>query len=92
MRRLRVFQEDGYLSIDYKQQSVELARKVGPAILREELPVNRHPPLDEELAAFLDAAQTGRQPLVTGAHAREALAVALDIEGVMRHASGKVAR
>ena len=84
MRRIRVFQEDCYLSIDYKQQVVELARKRGRTIRRRRLPVTRRPPLDEELTAFLHAIRTRQRPLVSGVEAREALALALAIERAMR--------
>lgn len=87
IRRIRLFQEDCYLSIDYKRQNVELARKVRTAIRRRNLTVKRRPPLDEELAAFLHAVQTNRRPLVSGEEAREALALALAIEQAMRRSS-----
>ena len=83
-RRIRLFQEDCYLSIDYKQQTVELARKLGRTIRRRTLAVKRRPPLDEELAAFLQAVRTNQPPLVSGEEAREALALALRIEQAIR--------
>ena len=84
VRRIRVFQEDSYLSIDYKTQTVELAHKRGQAIERVNLPVNQRPPLQEELAAFIEAVRTRRPPVVSGAEARAALALALRIEQTMR--------
>ena len=84
MRRIRIFQEDCYLSIDYQHQTVELARNVGGAIRRQAFPVRRRPPLNDELAAFLSAVRMNRRPVVTGEEAREALALALKIERVMR--------
>ena len=74
IRRIRLFQEDCYLSIDYQHQSVELARvspppgrsrgrgKIGRTIRRKTLAVRRRPPLDEELAAFLKAVRARAAP------------------------------
>ena len=84
IRRIRVFQEDSYLSIDYKAQTVELAQKRGRAIRRVHLPVNQRPPLQDELASFVRAARTRRAPLVSGQDGRAALALALRIEQAMR--------
>jgi len=86
IRRIRVFQEDSYLSIDYKAQTVELARKSASRIARVNLPVNQRPPLQDELASFIQAIRTHRPPPVTGADARAALALALRIEQTMRRA------
>jgi predicted dehydrogenase len=86
VRRFRVFQEDSYLSIDSKAQTVELARKRGAGIRRVHLPVNRRPPLQDELAAFIRSVRTGRPPAVSGAEGRAALALALRIEQAMRRA------
>ncbi|HBH96595.1 MAG TPA: hypothetical protein DDX89_02230 [Candidatus Omnitrophica bacterium] len=80
IRRLRVFQEDCYLSVDTHHQVVEMARKVGRTIHRQALPISPRPPLDEELASFLKAVRTNRRPVVSGEEAREALALALRIE------------
>lgn len=44
IRRIRVFQEDSYLSIDYQAQTVELAHRTRKGINRVALPVNRRPP------------------------------------------------
>ncbi len=84
VRRFRVFQEDSYLSIDSKAQTVELARRRGSAIRRVHLPVNRRAPLQDELAAFIRSVRTGRPPAVSGAEGRSALALALRIEQAMR--------
>ena len=95
IRRIRLFQEHCYLSIDFKHQIVELARNVGRAIQRKTLAVTPRPPLDEELRAFLHAVRTKhlprlpapsatRQAGVSAKEAREALALALQIERAMR--------
>ena len=84
IRRIRVFQEDSYLSIDYKAQTVELARKRGRMIRRVNLPVSKRPPLRDELASFVQAVRTGRRPIVAGEDGRAALALALRIEAAMR--------
>ena len=85
VRRIRVFQEDRYLSIDYKAQTVELAHKQGRGIRRVQLPVNRRPPLQDELASFVQAILRHRSPEVSGEDGRAALALALRIEHAMRH-------
>jgi len=87
IRRIRVFQDDRYLSIDYQAQTVELARKTGGAIRRVALPVNRRPPLEVELAAFARAVATRRPPIVPGEDGRAALALALRIEDAVRRSS-----
>ena len=99
VRRIRLFQEDGYLSIDYQHQTVALVRKVRSSIQRRTLAVRRRPPLDEELTAFMRAVRTTQRPLppaqrseaarragVSGEEARDALALALSIEQAMRRA------
>ena len=84
IRRIRVFQEDSYLSIDYKAQTVELAQKRGRTIHRVHRPVNQRPPLQEELAAFVRSVTTKRPPVVSGEDGRAALSLALRIEKTMR--------
>ncbi|MBI2094167.1 MAG: Gfo/Idh/MocA family oxidoreductase [Candidatus Omnitrophica bacterium] len=84
IRRIRVFQEDSYLSIDYKAQTVELARKQNGSIKRVQLPVNQRPPLQDELFAFIEAVRQRKRPLVSGEEGRAALEFALRIERAMR--------
>ena len=86
VRRFRVFQEDSYLSIDSKTQTVELARKAGGRVKRVNLPVNQRQPLQEELAAFVRSVTTGQAPAVSGRDGRAALALALHLEQAMRKA------
>lgn len=83
-RRFRVFQEDSYLSIDSKAQTVELAQKSKNTIRRVQLPVNQRPPLQDELAAFIRCVRTKQPPLVSGSDGQAALALALRIERVIR--------
>jgi len=92
IRRIRLFQEDCYLSIDYKQQTVQLARKLATSIKRSSVDVRRRPPLDDQLRAFLRSVQTNDRPLVAGEEARAALALALDIEQTMRAFGRKLSK
>ncbi|MEM7603395.1 MAG: Gfo/Idh/MocA family oxidoreductase, partial [Verrucomicrobiota bacterium] len=52
MRKIRVFQSDAYLSLDYQDQSGWIYRKDGMEIGREEVEVEKDEPLKCELSAF----------------------------------------
>jgi len=79
LRKLRVFQEDSYLSLDYQDQSGHIYKKDGLRITREEVSVEKDEPLKLELAAFIDCAADGLQPKVSGHQAAAALDVAMEI-------------
>jgi predicted dehydrogenase len=81
VRKIRFFQPDAYLSIDYAAQEVEgwrLVRRDGarPGIEGGPLPVARDEPLRRELADFIRAVRTKTPPLVDGDAGRRALELA----------------
>ena len=79
MRKIRVFQEDGYLSLDYQNQSGETYRRGPAGITRENVEIEKDEPLRRELASFVECAQAGLQPKVSGMQAAAALEVAIEI-------------
>jgi predicted dehydrogenase len=79
MRKIRVFQEDVYLSLDYQNQSGEMYRRTAEGLKRDEVEIEREEPLKRELAAFLECAATGRAPKVSGFQAAAALELAVEI-------------
>ena len=79
MRKIRVFQEDVYLSLDYQNQSGEMYRRTAKGLEREEVEIEREEPLKGELAAFIECAATGRAPRVSGFQAAAALELAFEI-------------
>jgi predicted dehydrogenase len=82
VRKLRFFQHDSYISVDYAQQEVEHWRldRAGagplPRIAGGRLDVVRDEPLRLEMVDFIEAARTGRMPAVPGEAGRRALALA----------------
>ena len=80
VRKIRFFQPDAYLSIDYAAQDVEMYRLVRgdgrPTIEGGKLEVVHEEPLRRELADFLDAVRRGRRPLVSGEDGRRAIVLA----------------
>jgi predicted dehydrogenase len=80
VRKIRFFQPEAYLSIDYAEQKVEkftLSRLLGiPRIEGGSIPVTKEEPLARELADFADAVRTKRPPLVDGEQGKRALALA----------------
>ena len=79
MRKLRVFQGDSYLSLDYQDQSGELYWKEGTGISKAAVEVEKGEPLKGELAAFVDCAKAGRQPAVSGREGTAALELAIEV-------------
>ncbi len=79
MRKIRVFQEDAYLSLDYQSQTGEIYRRSNGGITRAEVEIEREEPLRRQLASFLECAATGRAPKVSGFQATAALELAVEI-------------
>src|SRR5881396_2343510 len=79
MRKIRVFQEDAYLSLDYEKQSGEIYRREAGKITRDKVPIEREEPLKQQLVSFIECASTGRQPRVSGFQATAALELAVEI-------------
>jgi predicted dehydrogenase len=88
VRKIRFFQPDAYLSIDYAAQEVEgwrLVRRDGqrPEIQGGQIPVKQEEPLRRELADFVRAIRERTPPIVDGAAGRRALALATEIAAKM---------
>lgn len=80
IRKIRIFQEDAYISLDYKNAEASVYRKLQDKIIKERLPIEKEQPLQKELASFVDCVINKKEPLVSGSVAREALEVALTIQ------------
>jgi len=88
VRKIRVFQPDSYVSVDYAAQELEVWRLVRPAagaptIEGGKQAVTNEEPLKRELVDFVDAIRTGRTPGVTGEDGRRALDAAEQITAQM---------
>lgn len=84
VRKIRVFQSNAYLSLDYQNQEGMIYRKEEGRIVREKLPLEKDEPLKLEISSFLDCVRASRQPLVPGEHGRQALRVASEITRLCR--------
>ncbi|MBT3048883.1 MAG: Gfo/Idh/MocA family oxidoreductase [Candidatus Thiodiazotropha sp.] len=87
-RKMRIFQPDAYISIDFQDKILSIHRKGEkeifpgiPEITSEESVFENSDAIMAELRAFLDAIRTGTLPPVTGEDGREALKTAIDISG-----------
>jgi len=79
MRKIRIFQDDCYISIDYMAQEALIYKKINNRIVSEKIDIQKEAPLQKELASFIDCVANNKRPLVSGKEAYEALKVALDI-------------
>ncbi|MBL7151326.1 MAG: Gfo/Idh/MocA family oxidoreductase [Candidatus Omnitrophica bacterium] len=80
MRKIRIFQKNTYISLDYKDAKATLYRKDSRGISKEDLPIEKEQPLQKELESFLNCSAEHKEPLVSGKVARDALALALKIQ------------
>lgn len=84
LRKIRVFVEDAYISLDYQKQSGEVFRKTDQGIVGEEVPIQKGEPLANELRSFVACVASQGTPKVSGVHAAEALKLAAHITQLMR--------
>jgi predicted dehydrogenase len=85
-RKLRVFEDDAYLSIDLQQKILTLIRKRAAPVAPGQLPVtieeqsfDQGDALKAEIESFLDCIRTGRPPVVSGEAGMRALDTAMRI-------------
>jgi predicted dehydrogenase len=89
VRRVRIFQRDTFISLDYSQQEIavyhripadpEGAPETTPRIVREDLFIDKAEPLRVELESFIECVRSRKRPLVSGEEGRDALKVASQI-------------
>jgi predicted dehydrogenase len=93
MRKIRIFQSDAYISIDYQERKIAIFRKGGegfpipglPNVTMEEKSFEQGDALLAEIRAFVDAVSTGTAPPVTGEDGKRALELALQINKKLWH-------
>jgi predicted dehydrogenase len=95
-RKLRLFQDDAYISVDLQQKILTVIRKgegVGadgmPQVAIDEKTYEQGDALRAEIEAFLDAIAEGRAPAVTGEDGLLALRTAVSITDQVARSVGK---
>lgn len=92
-RKIRIFQSDAYISIDYQERHIAIYRKDGggipipglPNVTMEHKSFEQGDALLAEVRAFVEAVRTGSPPPVTGEDGRRALELALQISSKLWH-------
>ncbi len=86
VRKTRIFQPDGTLSIDYVLQTVTFSRKIAskghgasPQMVTDEIPVKKVDLLEAEIGSFLESVRSRKNPRVSGRDGKRALEVALQV-------------
>lgn len=83
-RRLRIYQKDSYISIDYQTQEVRRYFKKATDISFDVVKPENKEPLKEELSDFISCVQNRKRPAVSGREAMEALEVVLKINEMLK--------
>ncbi len=81
-RRLKVFQKNLYIELDYQSSVVELHYSADP-LNTERVEPERREPLKEELKDFVRCVMSREHPKVSGVEGRDALNVALKITSLI---------
>ena len=86
VRKTRIFQPEGILSIDYLFQKLFLSKKKGlpeagkfPEMMTEEIPVQKVDLLEAEIRSFLQSVRSRKPARVSGFDGKRALELALQI-------------
>jgi predicted dehydrogenase len=93
LRKVRIFQQDAYITIDYQNRSISIYRRQPganlipglPDILVEERTFAQGDALRDEIDAFIAAVRDGTPPVVSGEDGKRALEVAMQISGRLWH-------
>jgi predicted dehydrogenase len=79
VRKIRIFQDDAYISLDYVTQQAEIYTKENGGIHHKKIDITKSDMLSEELTDFINCVRDKKKPLVSGEEGRQALALALQI-------------
>jgi predicted dehydrogenase len=93
MRKIRIFQPDAYISIDYQVRKISIFRKGGkgfpipglPNVTMEEMAFEQSDALLAEISSFVDSVKTGAAPVVSGDDGKRALELAMQINRKLWH-------
>lgn len=79
MRKIRIFQKDKYISLDYVKQEAFVYTKENGTISKNSLPIEKQEPLRKELEHFIDCIREDKTPIISGKEGKDALEIALRI-------------
>ncbi|HAH31603.1 MAG TPA: UDP-N-acetyl-D-glucosamine dehydrogenase [Elusimicrobia bacterium] len=89
-RRMRIYQQDAYLSVDYVSARLKIYHKKTPAVKSmKDIEIlfpklEKKEPIKEELYHFIDCIKTSKTPAPSGEKGLKAMRLALSITEVMR--------
>ena len=76
LRKIRIFQKDCYISLDYMRQEAVISKKIKNKIVSKKINIKKEGPLKKELRSFVECILNKKRPLVSGIEAYNALEVA----------------
>jgi predicted dehydrogenase len=93
MRKIRIFQSDAYISIDYQARKIAIFRKDGagipipglPNVTMEEMAFEQSDALMSEINSFVETVKNGSAPVVSGEDGKRALELAIQINRKLWH-------
>lgn len=93
VRKIRIFQHDAYISIDYQACKIGIYRKNGeglpvpglPNVAMQHKSFSQEDSLLAEIRSFVETVRNGAEPLVGGEDGKRALELAMQINGKLWH-------
>jgi len=82
-RKIRIFMNRAYISLDYAQQTVEIYQKVGNEIKKEVLAIDKEEPLKKEIAHFVSMVRKKMFRLDYAEKSKNALELAIKIRKIV---------
>ncbi len=85
-RKIRLFQKDAYVSVDFAEKSIDIIQQDTsktdgplPGMISKKLPIVESDALEEEIRAFVESVNSKKTPSVSGEVGRDALKIALTV-------------
>ena len=83
-RRLKVFQHNTYLDLDYQTQEITCYLKTDGTVGKEIKKPAEKEPLKEQLISFIQCVTSRTRPVVSGKEGKEALQIALEVSKLVK--------
>ena len=83
-RKLKVFQENTFIDLDYQSQKITCYTKQDGNVRKEIKRPEEKEPLKEQLISFIDCIRNNKQPIVSGHEGKEALKVVLKVSNLVK--------